>query len=205
MNFFEKLKTVSASIAVIFIPIVIALLGNQYSQAIKEKETQLRLVELSIEILKEKQGDENEGLKKWAVDVINRYSEVPLNDVVKTDLISDKIQFPESKNISSLVEPSLSVSNAKFTLLDELLNKKLLSLMCEANNLIKNSAPSSNASQQACLKFRQVIKKLPTSVFSEKDKSIIKQADEDYKLNNFESAGAKYKVIFIEYYNYCEN
>lgn len=56
MNFFEKLKTLSASIAVIFIPIVIALIGNQYSKAIKEKETQLRLVELSIEILNEKTG-----------------------------------------------------------------------------------------------------------------------------------------------------
>ena len=205
MNFFEKLKTLSASIAVIFIPIVIALLGNQYSKAIKEKETQLRLVELSIEILNEKQGDKNEGLKKWAVDVINKYSEVQLNDAVKTGLITNKIQFPESKNTSRPVATSLSISNEKLTLLDELLKKNLLPVICEANNLIKSNAPSPNASLQACLKFREVMKKLSAVVFSEKDIILIKQADEDYKKGNFEYAGAVYKVLFNEYYNYCGN
>jgi hypothetical protein len=205
MNSFEKLKIISTSFAAIFIPIIIAILGNLYSQAIKENETRLRLVELSIEILNEKQGIENAGLKKWAIDIINKYSEVPLSDVVKTALISDKIQFPESKNTNRSAAANLSSSNEKNYIIDELLKKNILPLLCEAYNILKNSAPSTNASQQACLKFQDVIKKLPTTVFSEKDKILIKQAAEDYKNSNFEYAGAVYKVLFNEYYIYCGN
>jgi len=195
MNFFEKLKIVSASFAAVVIPIVIAFLGNQYSQAIKDKEARLKLVELSIEILNEKSGHENKGLKNWAIDVLNKYSDVPLNENIKTDLVNDKIAFPESVHTKSQPPNLESV----------LLKKNLLSVICEANNLIISSVPSSNAYLNSCLKFREAIKQLPSEFFSEMDKNIIKRAEADFKNGNFQEASGGYDGLFSDYYKECTN
>ena len=47
----EKTKALSIIIASLVIPIAVALSGNWYSTAIKEREVQVRYVELAINIL----------------------------------------------------------------------------------------------------------------------------------------------------------
>lgn len=204
MNAWEKLKIIAVSIGTLLIPIVINIQGHEYSKVIKEKETQLRFVELSIEILTEKEGNENLYLRKWATDIINSYSEIPLNDSITIDLISNKIKLPKSQKVNFLLnQDHLRSADAKYNLLDLILSKKLMPTICDANNLLRTNESGRNIPHDACSKFRDVLRILKTFAFSEKDRKIIEQADTDFDSGNFARASIEYKMLFAEYYNYC--
>ncbi|MBT8288770.1 MAG: hypothetical protein KJO00_12175, partial [Bacteroidia bacterium] len=85
----DKLKFFINSIAAIGIPVVIALVGHNYTDAIKEREIQARFVEIAIEILSEPIDSSNSkrNLREWSVDVINQYSGVKLDTSASRDLI----------------------------------------------------------------------------------------------------------------------
>ena len=79
----DKLRILAqmlASIATVSIPIIVAVVGSQYTQVVKEREVQGRFVELSLDILRTTASDnKSEPLREWATQVINRYSGVPLS------------------------------------------------------------------------------------------------------------------------------
>lgn len=87
----EKLSSLSTIIASIFIPIAVVIIGNMYSSALKESETQVRYVELAVEILKEKPSDKKHNLRKWAVDLINNYSEIEIDSQTREELLNDPL------------------------------------------------------------------------------------------------------------------
>jgi len=68
-------------------PLVIAICGYFIQNAVKQKEINSRFVELSIQILNENPSKEKVPVRTWAVDVINKYSEIKLNDRAKSLLI----------------------------------------------------------------------------------------------------------------------
>lgn len=88
----EKLESISKIIAAIFIPIAIAYMGNELAANNKKKETETKLVELATVILSKEAGPnqsaESRNIRKWAVDVINTYSGVPMSVETKTALIN---------------------------------------------------------------------------------------------------------------------
>lgn len=87
----EKLSSLSAIIASIFIPIAVVLIGNMYTSALKESETRVRYVELAVEILKEKPSGKKDNLRKWAIDLINNYSEIEINAQTREELLKDPL------------------------------------------------------------------------------------------------------------------
>ena len=87
----DKLKISSAFVAAVLVPIVIAFAGNEYSSAIKESENRLRYTELAIEILTEKPTSTNQNIRGWAVDVINKYSDVPIDEKTKKEMLESPI------------------------------------------------------------------------------------------------------------------
>jgi len=93
----EKIESISKIIAAIFIPLAIAFMGNELSVSNKKKDTETKLVELATAILtKEIITDrvaEHRNIRKWAVDVINTYSGVPMSAETQTALI-EKISLP---------------------------------------------------------------------------------------------------------------
>lgn len=89
----EYLGAISGLLAAVVIPVVIAVVGQAYTRAIREREIQGRLVELAIGILKEKPNEENRELRRWAVDVVDRFSGVKFLKKARTDLI-ERIPFP---------------------------------------------------------------------------------------------------------------
>lgn len=88
----EKLESWSRIIATIFIPITIAYMGNEFAAVNKRQESQARLVELATNILARevpaRQTDEQRQMRKWAVDVINAYSGVPMDLATQQALIT---------------------------------------------------------------------------------------------------------------------
>src|SRR5215467_15201186 len=86
-NWQQTLSALSGAVAAVLIPIVLAVVGNAYTTAIKEREIQGRFVELALNILKDEPTKENENIRKWAVQVINAYSGVPLSAAAESDLV----------------------------------------------------------------------------------------------------------------------
>ncbi len=60
-------------------PIVIAVCGYFLQDAIKDREINSKYVDLSIQILKEAPTEKKMIIRTWAVEVLNKYSEVKLD------------------------------------------------------------------------------------------------------------------------------
>jgi hypothetical protein len=88
----EKAKILSVIVASVFIPLAVALSGNWYAKSLKEKETQARYIELAIGILMKEPTPENEQIRKWAIDTINHYSEVPIQEPARQELLEQQLR-----------------------------------------------------------------------------------------------------------------
>jgi len=85
---FERLRTMATVLGALLVPIVVAVVGQSYTAAIKEQESRARFVELAIEILREapKQGTEDP-LRQWAADIVNANSGTRLSEKARTALV----------------------------------------------------------------------------------------------------------------------
>jgi len=199
----SKISTIITAIGALLIPIVVNIQGNRYTKAFKEKEKELRFVELSIDILNQDKIIGDSSLRKWAIDVLNTYSEIPFTEDIKKDLTNDKIKLPKSDNINGTQSGPLTPYSA--TLIDELSKKNLLDNICRAANQISSKTPSPNTALQACNDFRDVIKNISLSVLSKEGKILLEQANKNYDLRSFDNAAPLYKAIFNECYKSCNN
>lgn len=87
----DKLKVMSGLLASLLVPVVIAFVGNEYSSALKESENRLRYTELAIEILNEPPTGTNKNIRGWAIDVVNKYSGVPIDEQTKKEMLESPI------------------------------------------------------------------------------------------------------------------
>ena len=92
VNAWEKAKILSVIVASVFIPLAVALSGNWYAKSLKEKDTQARYIELAIGILMKEPTPENEQIRKWAIDTINHYSEVPIQEPARQELLEQQLR-----------------------------------------------------------------------------------------------------------------
>jgi hypothetical protein len=82
-------KTVIIPLGAILVPFAIAYVGQIYSEAIKDKEVQAKLIEIATNILRETPTKDSTNLRTWAVHIINHYSEIKLSTAVQKDLIEN--------------------------------------------------------------------------------------------------------------------
>lgn len=77
------------SFAAIVMSGVIAYVGWIYTDAIKDREIKVKFIEIATNILREPPKKDDTSLRTWAVQIINRYSEIKLSDAAKKDLIEN--------------------------------------------------------------------------------------------------------------------
>ena len=94
-NPLEKAKAVSTIVATVVIPLAIALSGNWYGQLQKDKEVQLKYIELSVNILSDPPSESNQAVRGWAIDTINKYSEVKIDSETRGQLLKQQIRAIE--------------------------------------------------------------------------------------------------------------
>lgn len=116
-DIWDKITAASALIASVFIPIVLAVIGNSYSSAIKQSENSVKYTELAISILKEKPIDETQHIRDWAIEVVNQYSGVPMSAKVKEQLLRSRLVRSDMRD-SDFTESMLQQSNFNSALLD---------------------------------------------------------------------------------------
>lgn len=91
MENWQKLEVLSKVAAAILIPLALAKGANDLSQSNKQRDIEAKFVELSTNILSKEpsptQSADAKSLRKWAVDVINKFSGVPLSAQAEQSLI----------------------------------------------------------------------------------------------------------------------
>lgn len=103
----DKLSVLSALLASVLVPISVAVVGNWYTAAIRDREVAIsdrdqkirqatferEWVQLGLEILRDP--DTAPNIRAWGVQIISRYAEVPMEEDVKTALTEGAV-LPES-------------------------------------------------------------------------------------------------------------
>lgn len=96
----ERFRNVMLGLAGGISALVIPLLGFYYTSSDKEREVAKDFVEISTKVLSDKPSDENRPLRKWAIDVLDKYSPVPLPADLKTFLVNNQPIYTAPGGIS---------------------------------------------------------------------------------------------------------
>ena len=78
-NALKNIQVIGALVASIAIPLVIALIGHWYTDALKERELRIRYVELAISILNHEPKDHTREIRNWAIEIVNEHSSVKMS------------------------------------------------------------------------------------------------------------------------------
>lgn len=95
----ERFKNVALGVAGVISSIAIPLVGYYFtsqqskeslnaSQVEKNQESAQKYIELGIKILSEKPLSDDDPIRKWAIEIVNRYSDVKLSDAAQNALKS---------------------------------------------------------------------------------------------------------------------
>lgn len=122
----KMFNRVATAIAALLIPLV----GHLYTNAMKDKEIELRFVELSVGILNQEPSEDNRNLRDWATQIINRYSEIELSDSTKADL-RERIILP----ISNVTEEIQALSFAVVGSFRQISEARLFAKKLESNGI----------------------------------------------------------------------
>lgn len=89
----SKLESLSKSFASVVIPIVLLVVGQDFASATKQREIEAKFVELATAILNKDPGNkpstEVQSLRRWAVDIIDKYSGIPMPKETANALIQN--------------------------------------------------------------------------------------------------------------------
>ena len=75
----------------IFLPLVLLYLGHLYKDIESKRGIHEKYVEIALDILRDGDDSRNQDLRKWAIEVIDEYSEVPFHDDVKSYLMKSEL------------------------------------------------------------------------------------------------------------------
>jgi len=73
----------------IAVPITIAISTYLYTISVNQNNVSQKYIEIATNILKESPSQKNEDLRKWAVEIINKYSDIKFENKLKQSLIED--------------------------------------------------------------------------------------------------------------------
>jgi hypothetical protein len=108
-DIWDKLSSIAGLIASVLIPIVVVVIGNEYSATIRYSENSVQYTELAIKVLDNQPTEENRNLRLWAIDILNQYSGVNINEGAKKELL----QLRLTKKIDEFVKEKYTPSVVK--------------------------------------------------------------------------------------------
>lgn len=108
-----KVESLSKIGAAVLVPIVLIIIGNSFKHVSNERSLEARFVEKAISMLSVAPSKESVPLREWAVEVVNKYSEVKLPESTQELLITGlafdgKSPFKTAEIVPIEYEPSRS-------------------------------------------------------------------------------------------------
>lgn len=104
----SKIESLSKSFAAVVIPVVLLIVGQDFAAATKQREIEAKFVELATAILNKDPGDkpstEVKSLRRWAVEIIDKFSGVPMPKETANALIQNTplpVVLPVTEQTSS--------------------------------------------------------------------------------------------------------
>ena len=97
----DKLEQLSRILAAILIPVILAIVGNWYTSAIKQRELDARFAEVALGILaRPPTGTDaaDRSVREWAARLVSRYSGLPLGEEATRSVV-DKTAIPLTTNL----------------------------------------------------------------------------------------------------------
>ncbi len=115
---FDKIEFWSSIIFKAAIPIIIGLIGWQIQASISEQGIKKDYVQIAVGVLSDKNNNNDPELRKWAVNVISRYSPVPFTKELENKIIVGQTLFEfasvvRPKPPKELMEPPLTMLDPK--------------------------------------------------------------------------------------------
>ena len=131
------------------VPVAVAVVGNWYTTAIRERETAIserdqeirrdtfdrEWVQLALEILRDPDTEPN--IRKWAVQIISSYAQVPMEDEVKDAFASGAV-LPEASVVQMTAQQALAPvqtvapsTTSRVSLMDELQSRGIAALLAQ--------------------------------------------------------------------------
>lgn len=104
-DLWDKAEILAKVIASIVIPILIFVYGNKINATLKEKEIGVKYIEIATNILTQQPKNTPVSIRKWAIEVLNVYSEkVPfsqevINELHEKPLLNHKYATTESGQV----------------------------------------------------------------------------------------------------------
>lgn len=127
----DKLSSLSGILAAVLVPIVITVVGNGYSAALKERETELsretskrEWVQVGLSILRDKNSTDD--LRKWAFDVINLNSSVGMPQTTEKLFVEQRASLPAVSQ--TRIEPA-AASTDRLALVNDLQSQGMSALL----------------------------------------------------------------------------
>ncbi len=109
-----KWTTVINTVSVSFIPIVLMIGGYMVQKSIQQQAIKRDYVQLAVSILqKSDTSDENEGLRGWAVKLLNDNSNVKLSESVQNQLKSGDINLGDDSDEEEETRTSLETLDSR--------------------------------------------------------------------------------------------
>src|SRR5262245_25109777 len=98
----DKLEQLSKVLAAILIPLMLAIVGNWYTSAIKQRELDARFAEVALGILARPPASADaadRSVREWAARLVSQYSGLPLGEEATRSVV-DKTTIPLDTNSS---------------------------------------------------------------------------------------------------------
>lgn len=99
----EKVESVTKILSAIAIPIIIALIGWDIEEKISNKNLNRDYVKMSLDILTS-EGEVDQTLRAWAVDLLSENAPTEMNDEVKEKLKNGEVKLPTPESAYNLLE-----------------------------------------------------------------------------------------------------
>jgi hypothetical protein len=89
MSGWEKADSTARIISSVLMPAAIAYIGYKYEIANTQRSIEAKFVELGVSILQTPPSRAGEHLRRWATEVLNKYSGVAISEGAQDDLINN--------------------------------------------------------------------------------------------------------------------
>ncbi len=111
------MQKVAIGILTAIVALVVTVIGWKIQESIATQNTGKDYLQIALGILEQKDLPEevkkNKGLRTWAVELLNRYSQVKLDPETSNELINGETNIPTAKINDLLLAKGLSIAEAR--------------------------------------------------------------------------------------------